>query len=348
MRTLWPPINVIESRLQGITDEPLHFPDGKVESVPPSNPEMPGFLRDKIRQRVASRRAKVDATPKAGQIWRFDGGAEDAPVGVLLDEEKERGRWSGWLAAPETDYATHQDVLLEAQDEPFDPVAAMVQTWNPVVVDVSKASLVLAALTPARLDAIREVAQGQCADGGGARPGFVAPLMTASGAAVLAGTRIAHAEDPRHKYQALYREAAQKLERQFSAAASGKVVQIPQRRHLWRNIGWAMAASLVLAQSTIIASLLRERPAASVSSEGHDTSEYRSVPQPQDGYAYIEVNFKPDVREIDIRKLLTKLDATIADGPGEFGQYRLKVHAGSLQATLKALRSSGIAEEARE
>ena len=348
MRNLWPPINVIESNLQGRAGEPLHFPDKEAttEASSPANSEMPAFLRDKIRRRVSSRMAKFDATPKAGQIWRFDGNAENtAPLSVLLNELNEPGRWQGWLAASETDYATHQDVLLEPQDEPFDPIAGMVQTWNPVMVDVSKGSRVLAQLGESRLNAIREVAQGQCEEGGAARAGFVAPLKTRSGATVLAGTRIAHPEDPRRHYQTLYRNAALRLVKQGAAQPSAQIVSLQDKRRQWRNIGWALAASVVLAQAAIIANLLRDQHNASIEEQINKSTEYRAIPQPPENFVYIEVYFKPDAKEIDIRKMLTKLNATIVDGPGEFGQYRVKVKAGTEQAAVKVLQGSGLVDE---
>ena len=348
MRNLWPPITVIESSLQGGASEPLHFPDQGDALEQPSVPgaEMPAFIRDKIQRRVASRMAQFDTTPKAGQIWRFDGNDDNtSPLSVLLNKQQENTRWQGWLAAAETDYATHLDVLLEPKDEPFDPVAGMVQTWNPVVVDVSKGSRVLAQISESRLNAIREIAQGQCAESGGARAGFVAPLKTNSGATVLAGTRIAHPEDPRRQYQTLYRNAAQRLAQQFSPQASAQIIPLQTKRPLWRNVGLSLAASIVLAQAAIIANLMREHPNASVEDQINKASEFRSVPQAPDAFAYIEVYFKPDAKEIDIRKLLTKLNATIVDGPGEFGQWRVKVKVGTERVAMKGLKGSGLVDE---
>lgn len=343
MRNLWPAIEVIARNLQSGTVTPLHFPDKEeaAESLAASA-EMPAFIRDKIRQRIASRDAKFDTQPKAGQIWRFDGDQENlAPLCVLLDCPQDEHRWLGWLVAAETDYATDRDVLLEPKDEPFDPLAGMVQTWNPVNVDSRKGNCVLAQLASPRLDAIREVAAGKTEDGGGARPGFVAPLKTHSGATVLAGTRITHPEDPRRLYQSLYRAAAQALERQHTTA---KIITMPDRRRVWRNVGWSLAASILLAQAAVIANLMRGQPGASVEEQINRAAEYRGVPQPPANYAYLEVVFKPDAKEIEIRKLLVKLNASIVDGPGEFGQYRVKVKAGTEQATAQVIRDSGVVD----
>jgi hypothetical protein len=288
LRHLWPSIEVIKSNLQTEANQPQQFPeqeDVAHDSATSANVEMPVFIRERIRKRLASREAKFDTQPKSGQIWRFDHKQENISIlCVLLDKQRNEYRWLGWLAAAETDYATHLDVLLEPQDEPFDPLAGMVQTWNPVSVDIREGSRVLAQLADHRLEAIREVASGKCDEGGGARPGFIAPLKTHSGATVLSGTRITHPEDPRHDYQKLYRAAAQPLDQ----------------------------------------------------------------PELSANYTYLEVCFKPDTREIDIRKLLILLNASIVDGPSEFGQYRVKIKAGSEQSTVQAIRESSLADSVVE
>ena len=309
-----------------------------VEDENADNNEMPAFLRDKIRKRVSSRAAHFDNQPCAGQIWRFDGKQDNAaPLCVLLDSPQDEHRWLGWLVAAETDYATDRDVLLEPVDEPFDPLAGMVQTWNPVAVDIRQGSRVLAQLSENRLAAIREVASGRCESGGGARPGFIAPLKTNSGATVLAGTRIAHPEDPRRRYQSLYRTAAQSLEPQ---QVSAEIIPLPNR--IWRNVGWSLAASVLLTQAVVIANLMHT--GTTVDAQINQASEYRAVPQTPVSYSFLEVYFKPDAKEVEIRKMLTRLNARIADGPGEFGQYRIKVSADSALDAVSKIQASGLVD----
>ena len=45
------------------------------------------------------------------------------------------------------------------------------------------------------------------------------------------------------------------------------------------------------------------------------------------------------------RELLTKLNATIVDGPGEFGQYRIGIKSGSELEAKKAIQNSGLVDE---
>lgn len=343
MRNLWPPICVIESRLIPGKAGIEHFPDlpeqnSDTDTAPA---EMPAFIQDKVRKRIASQAANFDPQPAAGKIVRFDGdNTEAVPMCVLLDQERKPGIWQGWIVASETDYASDKDVLLEPLDEPFDPIASMVQTWNPVEVDASKSARVLAQLSLDRMAAIREVAASECESAGEAKAGFVAPLKTKAGRTVLVGTCIKALGDLRNEYQSLYRAAAKRLQECHQTIA--EVIPYPakkQNRDVWK---WAMAASVLLAQSIIIANLLRDHLVAQVSKEMEQASEYRAVVIPEDGYVYVDVYFKPDARVIDIQKLLTKLDAVIIDGPGEFGQWRVKIR--SVDSALKTLKESSTVE----
>lgn len=117
---------------------------------------------------------------------------------------------------------------------------------------------------------------------------------------------------------------------------------MPRRQKLLRNIGWSLAASVLLAQATIITNLMRSQPGGSIEEQTSRISEYRSTPQSSSQDAYLEVYFKPDAKEVDIRKLLTGLNATIVDGPGEFGQYRVKVRTELVQHMAEKFRVSGL------
>ena len=76
--------------------------------------------------------------------------------------------------------------------------------------------------------------------------------------------------------------------------------------------------------------------------------EYRSAPQSQSGYIYLQVIFKPDAKEIDIRKLLTKLNASIVEGPGEFGGYVVRIEQASGVSVEDQLRGSGLIDMLEE
>ena len=130
------------------------------------------------------------------------------PLAVLLAEPTEtRQVWYGWLATAESDYAGYWDLLLGSEDEPCDPLARMVQLWNPVHVYLPSVSRVLAELKPDRLAAVRALAL-ECVtapepDRAQARPG-VPIRRTVGGYTIRTGTPLGGQDDPRFRYQQLY------------------------------------------------------------------------------------------------------------------------------------------------
>jgi hypothetical protein len=256
MNNLWPSIAVILSNLKGSTTSPLHFPnqfevDARDGNGERDEPLIPPFIHDKIIRRVSARHADFGKIPTSGQIWRFDAVTDNnAPLCVLLDKERSVGLWQGWVVAPETDYATDQDVILEPSDEPFDPIAAMVQTWNPIDVEIKAANLVLAKLSNERMDTVREVARGEVFTEISARPGFISPMRTRSGASVLSGTCLGNSTDPRRDYRQLYLEfAAIKSTDNTAIPEQDNVVSIMSRiRKVAQPLSWAVAASLLISR----------------------------------------------------------------------------------------------------
>lgn len=180
------------------------------------------------------------------------------PVAFCLErtgspEAQHDGRsWAGWIAAPEVDYATCWDVLLEPDDEPFDPQAGMIQTWNHENLWVPSTSRVLAALSPERLAAIQDVSREAANNdhrGEPTRVGWIHLRETAARNAVLTGTPLnREIKDTRISYQALYRTLAKNL----SVTATNESVFAPyQTVHRWitqnRRPAYALAASVLIA-----------------------------------------------------------------------------------------------------
>lgn len=176
------------------------------ESAEPVAP--PPHIAALIRQRAAAKAASIEPSPRPGLILRAPV-AEAVPV--LLDrEEQPGGAWSGWLMGWELDYASAWDLILDARDQPYDPAAAMVQTWNPVRIDPRQlGGAVLGRLKPDRLAAVRALA----AVGdinlpyGDQQPGQLRD-WTLVGHPLLTGTRLGQSRDPRWVYRSLYRERA--------------------------------------------------------------------------------------------------------------------------------------------
>lgn len=213
-------------------------------------PPMPPDLRALIRQRVAARKALFSRLPTPGQIVRIDevrgpNGSLNwdlpRPLAVLLAEPTEtRQVWYGWLATAESDYAGYWDLLLGSEDEPCDPLARMVQLWNPVHVYLPSVSRVLAELTPDRLAAVRALAV-DCAtapepDPSLAKPGQTMRRQVASHW-VRTGTPLGGAEDPRFRYQQLYYAYAAAVREPAKLAAQAES-SVPS---WWENLAAAFS-----------------------------------------------------------------------------------------------------------
>jgi hypothetical protein len=99
----------------------------------------------------------------------------------------------------------------------------------------------------------------------------------------------------------------------------------------------AGALAVIALQAVVITAMVGER---------EDTSLIRTVPpvgtteQP----AFVKVNFRPDATEADIRMLLLDVQANIASGPGQLGDYYVRVPAWQVDAVQAMLGASAIVE----
>ena len=58
----------------------------------------------------------------------------------------------------------------------------------------------------------------------------------------------------------------------------------------------------------------------------------------------VKVNFAPDARESDIRLLLVSVQGTLAGGPGQLGDYYVRVPAGKEEQAVTKLRGKAIVQ----
>lgn len=187
---------------------------------------MPDHVRDYIRRRVATRSLATMSRPAPGRIVLIEklvtprAGQMDAimtaPLYILLDGPTEApALWHGWLVAGETEYASWWDFVLQEEDAPFDPEAAMVQLWNPVHLYLPMAGKVVGCLAPHRLQAVRSLAAdfvtSETPTDLPVWPGRVAMRMTTSGLPVATGSPLGDQLDPRRRYQDVYFEAAEAI-----------------------------------------------------------------------------------------------------------------------------------------
>jgi hypothetical protein len=99
---------------------------------------------------------------------------------------------------------------------------------------------------------------------------------------------------------------------------------------------FAGAMALVLAQTAVIGLLVVERD---------DNSELRAMrPSVVEKGPYLKVNFKADARETDIRMLLVEVHGSLAAGPGQLGDYYVRVPEQQLAAINNKVAASGIVE----
>ena len=123
----------------------------------------------------------------------------------------------------------------------------------------------------------------------------------------------------------------------------------PTRPRLWRELlarllspallkPMAAGAMAVLAlQGVLIGALIEPR--------NDETSATRMVPMPMtDPGPFVKINFKPDAQESDIRMLLIEVRATLAAGPGQLGDYYLRVAEPRIADTTSRLAASPIVE----
>ncbi len=201
------------------------LPEPSPLAEPPAS--LPPAVEEAIHRLSQAAAAHFDAPPRPGQIVEIAelprhyeermGGALGAPLYVLLDgpdtgTDPER-LWWGWMCAPEVDYASWWDMVLQEEDEPAFPEAGMVQVWNPVHVPKALMGRVVAQLSPERLQAVRALTRdyllGASPEDVPARPGHVA-MRKVDGLPVVTGTPLGE-EDVRHRYQHIYLQAAEAL-----------------------------------------------------------------------------------------------------------------------------------------
>lgn len=342
-RPLWPPLDVIEACLAGEAPDspgqaeavvlPVSFDAGPAAAA---DLAVPPFLKEAFARREAVATAGFSGAPEAGQIRsvppRVSGESGDVspPLPVLLDRAIGNGPyWKGWVVAPEADYATDRDVVLEERDAPVDPVAAMVQTWNAVQVDPAGGAI-LGRLSEDRLDAVREVARGVPVPDDIPEPGLVFLRDLPGGQTVLSGTMLGELDDPRRHYQRLYRMAARSIE------VGGAAVASPGRRVAWLKPAFAVAATLLIAQSAVLIGLQLQPPDDGV-------SVWRSAGEANAG-VQLRIIFKADARESEIRALLGTMGGQFVAGPDAYGEYVIRIDKLPLDQALLQLRASPLVD----
>jgi hypothetical protein len=167
-----------------------------------------GPLQDLLRRREAVAARKFSSSWEPGKLVLVKILASARPV--LLARYSGADQWSGFLVAPECDWASSFDVLLEPTDEPFDPLCGMVQCWNPVSIRSTRhpQAQVLGQLSPIRLDTMMVAANDAVKSSDGcssSEPGVIALRSLSDEQTVLTGSAL-NELDIRREFQSLYRQ----------------------------------------------------------------------------------------------------------------------------------------------
>ncbi|MBP8276147.1 MAG: hypothetical protein KAX55_04570 [Propionivibrio sp.] len=241
---------------------------------------MPEHIGDAIRRRVAARSLSKTPIPTPGQIVSIAkiitprSGQLDAimtaPLYVLLDAPTDApALWHGWLVAGETEYAGWWDFVLQEEDAPFDPDAAMVQLWNPVHLYLPMAGKVVGCLAAHRLQAVRSLAAdfvtSEAPKDVPVWPGRVAMRLTTSSLPVATGSPLGSSSDPRHRYQDVYFEAAEAI-REPARLALREMTTLPSTQA-------GVLLSRLIAAAGRIAEVLLPEPRVAVAMNAEDQAD---------------------------------------------------------------------------
>jgi hypothetical protein len=365
--SLYPPLELIRADFYGHSDltnvavEPVELSLATSADV---SPTVPPYVADLIRRRVLADHAFGREPAAAGQIRAIlklpnaeRSGYEPVrrTFGILLGANLSGNRWRGWLVAQEVDYATDRDLVLEDDDGPCAPEAAMVQTWNEIGIELDGSEPLLGKLAPNRLETVlRLAARAPSPDEFVAsRPGRIGAWDLCKGITVLTGTPLCEADDPRHAYHGIYRAIGLR----FPVLAPAKTLTTaPSHSPNWleRLAGvlsrpaWTVAAlALVLIQGAWIIGMYQQTP---LEGFGRDTvyrSDILSGPGVIACQTTIHAVFNPDSSFAEIMIVLRKVEATVVAGPSETGELWLSLPKDRpLDEALAMLKSSSLVQSA--
>lgn len=355
---LYPPLPLLKADLFGQAGDDA--PQAQAEVLDPAQPApgdvaMPAFLQELVQRRIDADAAYRPAPPAVGQVRRLDavpvldgaGRAVGRSFGVLLGASLGGRRWSGWLVAQEGEYAGERDLVLQQDDGIADPVAVMVQAWNPVEVALRGDEAIIARLPAATIGAVARLGDPGFAPEQfvASRPGRIGAWDLDRDTTVVTGTPLGGPDDPRHGYQALYRALAHEV----SAAAQAAPARVAARRAGWLDRlrdtfvrpAWTFGAlAVVVLQGAWMLGLHGPQP--------DDALVYRSGPAPlaQACEARLRVMFRPESVYADVIVTLRRVDATLVDGPSETGEVWIAPARDQAPQELAAmLRQSRLVEQ---
>jgi len=340
---LYPPLALIERELFG-PDLPAAFDaDAPDPAQPATAPVMPAHLRALIERKVAANTAHPPGPPAVGQIRSLAGipaHPGQAPrrrsSAILVGRWIEGRRWAGWMVAQEADYAGERDLVLQDDDGVMAPEAAMVQTWNPLEIELTGAEAILGKVPAATLAAVLKLAAPHAGqdDYVAPRPGRIGAWDLDAETTVVTGTPLGE-YDPRSAYQQLYARLATELAAK-PATNTAPAVEPGWRawlRHTFVRPAWTFGAlALLVGQSMWMLG------GAQVDTQ--EDMRYRGAalaPHLGPCAARLRLVFKLDTPYEEVVLALRRADATLAGGPSETGEIWVLAPAGQDARELAAM-----------
>jgi hypothetical protein len=131
---LWPPLELVEAALDSQqtlansveSEQAVTGSDGANARKPADITELLLPLSELSRRRSAVAAKAFSDEWCSGCLLRIT--CNGLIIGVLLDRQVQERQWVGWSAACETSWAGDFDVLLEPEDDPFEPMFGVIQT----------------------------------------------------------------------------------------------------------------------------------------------------------------------------------------------------------------------------
>lgn len=334
---LHPTLAAIERDLSGREEAAAAVTEPDVDPLVGNDlmvPPMPPRLRELVQRKVAAAHA-VQPPPAVGQIRGLvrvpDGEGGGRPLGktcaVLLERWLGGRCWAGSLVAQEADYASDRDLVLQEDDGTIAPEAAMIQTWNPVEVELSGDEVLLGTLVPPALRAALKLGNPGFThdDFVAPRPGRIGVWDLDADTTVVTGTPLGEDDDPRIAYQALYRNLAAEFTRATLArrlAAGARPA--PEDTGWWSRLRqrfvrpaftFALLAFVVGETGWMVAN----RQSDTVG----DGVVYRGIQQEAQALACrtrLRIVFKLDTPYADLVLALRRANATLIGGPSQTGE----------------------------
>lgn len=331
---LHPPLARIERELFGSPNERVPTSDtvDPNQAITTQAPAMPAHLLALIERKVAATQALAPGPLAVGQMRSLAGIPPAAGQGprmrtsaILLGRWVSGRRWAGWMVAQEVDYATDRDLVLQEDDGIFAPEVALVQTWNPLEIELTGQETILGRVSADTLAAVLKLSAPHGSDDHyvAPRPGRIGAWDLDAETTVVTGTPLGDA-DPRSAYQHLYRQLAMELAGAGATQNAAPVTTPPRESGGWRawlqhtfaRPAWTFGAlALLVVQGTWI--LVGQH------TDIGDNARYRGVTTAsQDTVCRtrLRVMFKLDTPYAELVLALRRVDATLVNGPSETGE----------------------------